>query len=124
MNCQNCDTINREQARYCRNCGQSLKENNTDQSQLERGDLMLVIFIGLVIVNLLFSLILKQFYHNWFVSPFKYVQIILWGIMDLSNLLLPFAIRNKNLRIVSFILLSAITIYLLFQNFIPFLFLD
>lgn len=120
MNCKNCNTINSSQASYCRNCGQALENNQPhDQSQTIKADTILMVFIGIMVFNTLFSFIHNQFYPNWANSPLKNVQLALWGLMNLSYLLLPFVIKNNKLKIFAIVIVSIISLYQLYQLLLP-----
>jgi len=120
MNCKNCNTINSTQASYCRNCGQALENNKPDdQSQTIKVDTILMVFIGIIVFNALFSCINNLFYPNWVNSPLRNVQITLWAIVDMSYLLVPFVIKNKKLKVIGIVIIALVNLYKLSQLIIP-----
>jgi len=119
MNCKNCNTLNNAHASYCRNCGQPLKSKNTDNLQAKKGDTLLMVFIGIMVFNTLFSFIHNQFYPNWANSPLKNVQLALWGLMNLSYLLLPFVIKNNKLKVFAIVIVAIVSLYQLYQFLLP-----
>lgn len=116
MNCRKCNIENSDQAKYCKNCGQILREEKSKESATKRTDKLIIGFIGVVFATTLFSFVHRLVYYNWFDSPLKNVQIVMWMLRELSFIMIPFALKDKKLKIIGFILVVFNILYIIYQQ--------
>ncbi|PXY02922.1 hypothetical protein DF185_02175 [Marinifilum breve] len=116
MNCRKCNIENSDQAKYCKNCGQILREEKSKESATKCTDKLIIGFIGVVFATTLFSFVHRLVYYNWFDSPLKNVQIVMWMLRELSFIMIPFALKDKKLKIIGFILVVFNILYIIYQQ--------
>ncbi len=117
MNCLRCNTPNEEGAKFCRNCGMDMsytpsKENVNSKS----ADTLLIIFISIAFISAIAQFAIQKLVDNWYESPTKYIQGSLWLLQNLSFILIPLSMKNKNLKIVGLIITVIMVIYWVYTN--------
>jgi hypothetical protein len=117
MNCLRCNTPNEEGAKFCRNCGMDMsytpsKENVNSKS----ADTLLIIFISIAFISVIAQFAIQKLVDNWYESPTKYIQGSLWLLQNLSFILIPLSMKNKNLKIVGLIITVIMVIYWVYTN--------
>ena len=117
MNCLRCNTPNEEGAQFCRNCGMDMsytpsKENVNSKS----ADTLLIIFISIAFISAIAQFAIQKLVDNWYESPTKYIQGSLWLLQNLSFILIPLSMKNKNLKIVGLIITVIMVIYWVYTN--------
>ena len=117
MNCLRCNTPNEEGAKFCRNCGMDMsytpsKENVNSKS----ADTLLIIFISIAFISAIAQFAIQKLVDNWYESPTKYIQGSLWLLQNLSFILIPLSMKNKNLKIVGLIITVIMVIYWVYKN--------
>ena len=117
MNCLRCNTPNEEGAKFCRNCGMDMsytpsKENVNSKS----ADTLLILFIRIALISAIAQFAIQKLVDNWYESPTKYIQGSLWLLQNLSFILIPLSMKNKNLKIVGLIITVIMVIYWVYTN--------
>lgn len=117
MNCSRCGTSNDNTAKYCRNCGTELtifpeqvKADSRSTSHL------ILIFLCITFAGSMTQFAIQRLVNNWYESPVRIVQGILWLVQNVSFILLPLAIRDKNLRIIGLVITIIMIIYWSYSN--------
>lgn len=117
MNCLRCNTPNEEGAKFCKNCGTDMTYTPySEETDSKTSDFFLIIYIGISFVLYIANFAIEELVENWYESPTKYIRASLWIIQNLSVLLIPLAIKNKNLKIVGLIITAIMVIYWVYLN--------
>jgi hypothetical protein len=116
MICNNCQTVNSDNNKFCKNCG-SIIEQNFQISNNDFASAKLV-FIGLMI-QLFVSLSQSLFYQ--FVKPFERwmwdikmaatASIVFNILFYVGLLMIPLSIKKTSLKVVGIILVTILTLF-------------
>lgn len=119
MICPKCHSENADDAKFCTHCGSKFETSNAGNLSSTLVSIWVIIFIAIFAINFIFDHVLG---YNWsnIDTPLKYIRCLIWSISNLSNILIPFAIKNKVLRIISLVLVSGISLYWVVNRFIIF----
>lgn len=117
MNCPRCNTDNDAAANFCRNCGTELHLFRTAEPAKERSSsILMVVYLSIALLLSVAQFAIQKLADNWYDGPLRYVQGALWLIQNLSFIMLPLAIRNKNLRGIGLAIAIPLVIYWVFLN--------
>ncbi|MCT4616175.1 MAG: zinc ribbon domain-containing protein [Marinifilaceae bacterium] len=120
MNCPNCKSQNNESARFCRNCGANLdlcKDiKSTNNIDVKSSDNLLLVHIVITFLIFIIHTTLPWFASFWYQGIFKYAHGVTYIIGSLSFVLIPLAIKNKNLKIGGLIVSGLLIISWVYQN--------
>lgn len=111
MNCLKCQTQNEVNANFCKQCGTNLQTNSKPKREDEIKDALLIIFIIIGFVSVLVNVVVPLLEANLFEFSIVHMQAYFWILNSLSMLLIPFAIKNKNLKIIGIIVSVLCVIY-------------
>ena len=117
MNCLQCNTLNEEGAKFCKNCGIDMtytpsNENKTSKSS----DILLMTYLCMAFFILVSTFTLEILIEDWYDGPAKYIRGSLWVLSNLSMILIPLAIKNKALKVVGLIITIVIAFYYTYGN--------
>ena len=79
-------------------------------------DTFLIVFISIAFVCAIAQFAIQKLVDNWYESPTKYIQGSLWLLQNLSFILIPLSMKNKNLKIVGLIITVIMVIYWVYTN--------
>jgi hypothetical protein len=117
MNCLRCNTPNEEGAKFCRNCGMDLSYTpSKENANSKYADTLLIIFICIAFISATAQFAIQELVDNWYESPTKYIQGSLRLLKNLSFILIPLSMKNKNLKIVGIIITVIMVIYWVYTN--------
>jgi hypothetical protein len=117
MNCLRCNTPNEEGAKFCRNCGMDLSYTpSKENANSKYADTLLIIFICIAFISAIAQFAIQKLVDNWYESPTIYIQGSLWILQNLSFILIPLSMKNKNLKIVGIIITVIMVIYWVYTN--------
>lgn len=117
MNCLTCNTIIPFGAKNCKNCGVDVSYmSEIEETKSSTSDTMLFVFICIALVSVLAQFIIQKFMIDWQVATSRYLQSFFWLLQNISLLLIPLAIKNKNLKTTGIIIAFLITSYWLYNN--------
>jgi hypothetical protein len=117
MNCLRCNTPNEEGAKFCRNCGMDLSYTpSKENANSKYADTLLIIFICIAFISAIAQFAIQELVDNWYESPTKYIQGSLRLLKNLSFILIPLSMKNKNLKIVGIIITVIMVIYWVYTN--------
>jgi hypothetical protein len=115
MYCPNCQSQNKENAQFCRNCGSNLwytpdlKQDN---------DVLLLVYILIAFFAAVVQFVIQRIFSISYFgkSPWIYVMGLIWIISNISLILPALAIKNKSLKIIGIIFAAIIIIYHIYGN--------
>lgn len=114
MICPKCKRENEDGSMFCRYCGSSL--NPVPEKDSSTSSILIfvwvVVFVLLSIVNNLYTRLID----NWYEGTQRMVYLGIVLLQNLSFILPPLAIKNKTLKIIGLIIMSAYVVWLLYQN--------
>jgi uncharacterized paraquat-inducible protein A len=117
MNCQNCHILNEADALFCKKCGTDLNSGQTKRKS-ENKTFDILVFIALTywfvldIINGTIHLLIS----DWYMGPFKYIQIGTNLIYAAVPVFIALSIRNKGLKIPAIIFSGFISLYIIYTN--------
>lgn len=110
MICPKCHSENADDAKFCTHCGRNFETSETGNLSSTLVTIWVIIFIADFAIDFIFYHVVDyDWYHNDDYS--KYIRYTIWSIRNLSYILIPFAIKNKVLRIIALVLVSGISLY-------------
>lgn len=118
MTCLKCNTPHDQDAKFCKNCGIKLDYTSFNEEKNSKiSDILLIIYICVCLLSTIAEIIITYFFLNTYESPLKYVILAsIWIFRNLCFILIPFAIKNKILKIVSFIIAAITVLYWVYQS--------
>lgn len=117
MNCLHCNTPNESGSNFCNNCGADLTyTTNPKDRNSTTSDNLLFIFLCIIIFITVVQFAIDRLFPDWFNSPMRNVRGLLWMIQNMSYILIPLAIKDKNLKMAGLILTSIAVLYWLYGN--------
>lgn len=109
MKCPNCEAQNEENAYYCSNCEIVLFQK-MDKKEDKSSDTLLLAFIIVAFIATTSQYLIQVLVENWYQSPTKYIQVLLWILQSISLILIPLAIKDKTFKTIGIILVLLISL--------------
>lgn len=116
MNCLHCNALNENDANFCKNCGAELHLSVEQVSNSKTPETLLLVFLLITFTTTAAQFGLQKIVDNWYQRPTRYIQGLLWIVQNLSFIMVPLAIKNKELKIVALVVTSALVIYWIYGN--------
>lgn len=129
MFCKNCNQEISDNARFCTHCGadQTMMENTyishapnpnyaantTSGDSNDQSSLILLAFTAIWFVGNLLLEILRLTVDEWYVKSYYYIIFV---FINLSFLLIPFAIKKMQYKIIAFVIVTPCVLYFLYHN--------
>ncbi|MGN0028634.1 MAG: zinc-ribbon domain-containing protein [Marinilabiliaceae bacterium] len=114
MICPKCHSENADDAKFCTHCGRLLETSSAGSLSSTLVSIWVIIFIATFAIRFIIERVDSCWYQND--SPYMIFWYLTCLVSNLSNILIPFAIKNKVLRIISLVLVSGISLYWAFNN--------
>lgn len=117
MECSKCNSINEQDALFCKNCGKSFfSDEAPSKKNRNTFDVLLFISITYWFVMDMVNLLIRNLDGNWYDSPFKYLQIGTNMIYSAIPIFIALSIKKTGLKIPAIIFAAIISIYILYTN--------
>lgn len=115
MICPNCHSENESGAKFCTHCGANMyapvEANESKSSYLLFAWAMITVVLG--VTNGVITHVTPGWYNSHTLRP---IMAIVFMLQDLSQLLVPFAIKKTPLKIVALVFVGLLVIYWLYSN--------
>jgi hypothetical protein len=116
MNCLLCKSPNPAGLKFCKNCGMDLDITLEPSKENKSTDKLLFTFIIIAFFSGVVQVILRRYNSIGLEGNAKYIQAGLWILQNLSFLLIPICIKDKNLKTIGLIAMSIIVMYWVYNN--------
>lgn len=122
MNCLTCNTVIPFGAKNCKYCGVDVSYmSDIEDTKSSTSDKLLLLFICFAFFATVLQYVLRELSVKGIIGDIQYIQNTLWLLQNLSFLLVPFAIKNKNLKTAGFIVMSLVVSYWVYMNIASFI---
>jgi len=127
MNCFNCQNQNEKNALFCKECGTNLYspqkgiisntfETSVEKSNPDKSNVFLIVSVGIMLAaNISIRIIQATVSDWWMLGIWRYIIDCLWLLQSAIWVLPALAIRNKNLKIIGFILCLVVAIWQIYE---------
>jgi hypothetical protein len=116
MNCQQCNTENKNEAKFCCVCGSTLPSNQQLNTSAKLSDNLLIIFLGITAFTFFLNTIIPMLFSKWYSGIGRYIMGFIWIINEASTMLIPFAIKNRVIRTLGIIIAAIATILWMYRT--------
>lgn len=113
MKCPKCNLEIEDGSKFCNHCGAKIQVKNNDAISSTLLFVWAIVTFTCVVIQAIFNNIFPSWYSS---TPAKVFYLMVTLIQNLSDLLIPFAIKKIPLKIVAFVLVGIFVTYWVYLN--------